>query len=340
MAYRFFSFLLFIATITSVQAQEDNLVPNPGFEERDDCDPNYGELDDAPPWKSPTMATPNVFHECTIVNDNPCPYPESQVLDPWIVGVPTNGPGCQSPHSGMGYGGFIPYAPSESDWLDWSEYLETQLLEPLIAGEVYHIRFYLSLAERSSRAISSIHVLLSPDNIEEYSATNTTLPILPSLANDIQTYIDDKDEWTLLQWEFIANGDEQYLYIGNFTSNEDTPSINAIPSDVIDEGHYENMAYYYIDDVYVGQTPLSIWQEENTEFALFPNPVENNLKITGKNIEQVVIYNGLGKLVKQVLLPFPMNSVDVKTEGLSSGIYYCLLQLDNGEIIKKKILKR
>ncbi|WP_306640582.1 T9SS type A sorting domain-containing protein [Sanyastnella coralliicola] len=339
MIYRFSISLVFLLVVCSLRAQVDNLVPNSSFEERDECDPNYGELDDAPPWFSATMATPDVYHRCTVVLDDDCPYPENQTLDPWLFGVPVSAFGCQEPRSGDGYAGFLPYSPGPQAWNDWSEYLAVELQDVLNEGEVYYIRFYLSLAERSSKATSAIQVLLVDSLLSQYSGLNSTIPVAASLSNTPSNFIDEKDDWTLLQWEYVAQGGERYLYIGNFIPNSETPTINAIPSDVIDENHFDDDAYYYIDDVYIGQTPVSVSEDIVERVRVFPNPFQSSLTVNGFGAETFQIYDAKGVVVLEGDLINSKFDNRINTANLDVGFYLIVIYFENNVEYIERILK-
>lgn len=56
--------------------------------------------------------------------------------------------------------------------------------------------------------------------------------------------------------EFIAEGGEKYITIGNFTSNEDT-KFEKVKKDKAYTKEYYAYAYYYIDDVSIMMVPQS-----------------------------------------------------------------------------------
>jgi len=74
------------------------------------------------------------------------------------------------------------------------------------------------------------------------------------------------------------------------------------------------------------------------DFAVFPNPAEDNLTIrTKQNIEKILIYNTLGKLIKE-LIP-NNNNQEINVSDLTAGMYLIQIQAHNKQTIKKFIKK-
>src|SRR6056297_331578 len=255
MIYRFTFFIVFSLYAFAAFSQPGNLVENPGFEFRPECDDNNAPISEAPPWFSPTGATPDLFHECAVQLEDPCPYPDMLYLDPWAFGVPTNAVGCQHPRTGAGYAGGLIVSMNPDPEFNYREYLGVQLITPMNEGETYLVRFYVSLAERSLWAIHALQVLFSNEYIAD-SMSESFLDIQPQLSNEEGNYLSDREEWMELSWEYTADGTEQYMYIGNFQSNAIVDTLLAVPDSIDSEDHFSS--YYYIDDVYVGTDLLSV----------------------------------------------------------------------------------
>lgn len=338
MIYRF-TFLLVFAFFAFISfSQPGNLIENPGFEYRPECDDNNGPLSEAPPWFNPTGATPDVFHECAVQLEDPCPYPEIVNLDPWFFGVPTNGLGCQEPKSGAGYAGLYFYYP-EIQGVEYREYLAAPLSEPLVSGETYLVRLYMSLAEMSLYAVHAIQVLFTPDAISEPS-TQGVLNYAPQLSHTEGAFITDRDNWVELSWEYAADGTEQYMYIGNFQSNAEIDTLYALPDNLDPEDHY-SVSYYYVDDVYVGSEVLSV-QSHNYffEVRLWPNPVDQVLTVEiDRTIEKFSLYTVLGSLIQDI----PQNRngrFSLNVSSLASGAYVLIATDQNGYKAAKHFVKR
>ena len=107
-----------------------NLVPNPGFETLLSCPPSYTAICSgfAPPWGCGNTATSDLFNACS---------------PPFVVGVPDNGFGSEPAFAGDGYAGIM----ARFITANYREYLQVQLLSPLVAGTWYNVSFYVSLAD-------------------------------------------------------------------------------------------------------------------------------------------------------------------------------------------------
>jgi hypothetical protein len=115
-----------------------NLVPNPSFEDYDECPYNQGHLH-APyvqHWADPTGTSSDYFNACATPN-----Y--------WIV-VPASVFGYQFPRTGDAYAGIILWG--DSFGLDFPvmsfphprEYVEVKLTEVLQADTLYCLEFFVS----------------------------------------------------------------------------------------------------------------------------------------------------------------------------------------------------
>jgi len=337
MIYRFTFFLVFVLNAWVAVAQPGNLVENPSFEFRPECDDNNGPLEEAPPWFNPTGSTPDVFHECAVQLEEPCPYPDNVFLDPWAFGVPTNAIGCQEPRSGSGYAGVFFHNPTTLGF-DFREYLGIPLSETLNAGETYYIRFFVSLAERSVWAVHAFQVHFSQDSISEPQSLGF-LNLEPQLSHTEGDFVTDKEGWTEISWEYTASGSEEYIYIGNFQSNEEIELFYALPDSINSEDHYAG--YYYIDDVYIGTDLLSLEERANFfEFNLWPNPTYGILKMESeRELKSIRIFSALGKLVMQENF-LGLKSVELDVEHLASGMYTLIATHQDGNAVTKRFVKR
>ena len=319
-------------------AQPGNLVENPSFEFRPECDDNNGPLEEAPPWFNPTGASPDVFHECAVQIEDACPFPDEVNLNPWLFGVPTNVLGCQEPVSGAGYGGLYTYGPNVLGF-DFREYLAVPLSKTMVAGETYLVRFYVSLADRALYAIHALQVLFSADVILEESSLGV-LNYSPALSHTAGDYITDKDTWTELSWEYTAVGTENYMYIGNFQPNSDIDTLFVLP-DSINTLWYFDDAYYYVDDVYVGTEALTVL-ERNNQFSLEirPNPASEALTISSDiQIHKLSVYSVDGKLIHHDSNRW-VGKRNLDINAFAAGIYILSVSAEKGNIANQKFVKR
>ena len=325
-------------------AQSPNLVPNGSFETRIECIWNDGDISDAPPWFNPTRATPDLFHECAVVNDEPCPYPEQAFLDPWAYGVPTNALGCESPYDGEGYAGLFVYGPSVNGHDGYKEYIGVRLTNPLVAGNQYTVKFYLSLAERAGNAIWNIQVYFDPDSIFQPDSIimpyDSYLDVNPQLSGTPGEYITNYNGWHEMAWDYTASGDETFMYIGNFQPDSETDSLYVLEHGP--EEHYHQFSYYYIDKIEVREGTLSSIDENKDEsyFQIFPNPTSGLLKAKcSKPINSFQIFDMQGKLIMQKK-QIQMEIVDIDISSMADGIYYLNVTTIQDDQIIRKIVKR
>ncbi len=231
---KWFVICFFVTRICSAQ----NLVPNPSFEEFTKCpisfstDPlHFGPNN----WSSATKGTPDYFNKCSISE----------------MDVPRNWAGVSFAHSGVGYAGIYAWNNTKHNY---REYVQCKLNEPLKPGVFYDLQFYYRLASYSVYAIDRIGLALldSPikvnhDSLLEVSPTLTKINKLETLTN----------EWYRATRTIQAKGGEQFLVIGNFSSNQETESMKI----EYREGKslmLGGSAYYYIDDVLVAPTNIPV----------------------------------------------------------------------------------
>lgn len=205
-------------------AYNQNLVPNPSFEDLSYC-PNDISLicsGIATPWQCGTLGTCDYFHSCATVL--------------W-AGVPVSDLGYQLTHTGEAYAGVICRWQTNN----YREYLLVQLNAPLVADVWYNVSFYVSLADQSC-GIEKIGAYLSV--ISPYQDINTQLDFIPQVESN-GGYITDTKNWVLISGCFQAEGGEKFLTIGNFHPDSETPFTPSCNQNL----DYFDHAYYYVDDV-------------------------------------------------------------------------------------------
>lgn len=238
---RLFFFFILVLLTWRLQAQV-NLIPNPGFENYDQCpigvaNMPYNTTLTVQDWFSPTLASPDYFHSCNTNN---------------TAGVPVNTYSYQPARNGNGYAGLM-LMRKGNNANEWHEYVETPLLEPLVAGQYYCFTYYLNAAfiYENNFTLDSVSSLYT-DAIGVYVSKNKLLdsitgaiPVTPQWVNTPGNFITDTAGWVKLTGVYLATGGEKWLTIGNFSSDAATAYIEADP------GAPANLffAYVYIDDV-------------------------------------------------------------------------------------------
>jgi gliding motility-associated-like protein len=348
---KYFLLCFSIMAGTLVKAQQ-NLVPNPSFEEYSDCPGGASELYKTTAWFSPTNATPDYFN-----GNLSCPLSAGS--------VPKNELGFQYARTGTAYAGFFIEGNTSANHIDppYREYIETKLLEPLKAGYNYKVEFFVSICKYDSDPIAgpsswifldatdgvgaylSMESLIGHSNFPAYGEPLNITPQIQNPKGNVlhdTTTINGRTDWMNISGIYKANDNEEFLTIGGFTP--DSLSRVELSSYPHDPAWYA--CYYYIDDVSVTCLNCdSVYVPPNEVFipdAFSPNGDGNNdvLFVRGNNIKtmHIAIYDRWGEKV------FESNDQSTGWDGTYKGkelnssvfMYYCTWKyLDGGEFRQK-----
>ena len=237
---KFFSILLigFISFLSFSQDDTDrNLVPNGSFENIQGKLKKLGCIENAEGWYSPTGVRADIY----------TPSKKSPEID-----VPVNVFGKEEAKDGESYAGIVAF--SYGNKVPRS-YMYAKLESPLKKGQKYCVKFYVSLSETSKYASNQVgaHFSSKPlgtdqkvSIIEETHVLQAENKVFNAMYN-----------WDEVCAEYVANGGEKYITIGNFTSDGDTKyEKNRKSKEYRDQ---KIQAYYYIDEVAVKLvTPESV----------------------------------------------------------------------------------
>ncbi len=224
----FISFNLCLFGQQGSRSLQPNIVPNPGFERLSSSPIGWfykGKhfTDVMKYWNSPTGASPDVFG------------PKVRVPGHWAE----KGFGLQSPRSGNNMVGLTSYGCTNGK-PHCREYIEIQLLEPLVIGQNYYAEYWVAHLPRSLQANNlgmSFHVEKTDEAIAlllDYPPVILSEKILQPPANG----------WMKVSGHFTAKEAANYLIIGNFFPDSLTRTRYT------QDDHF-NFAYYYIDDVLI-----------------------------------------------------------------------------------------
>jgi hypothetical protein len=311
-----FSFLLCFA-LSEVNGQV-NLVPNPSFEEYSQCpDPTIlnpipnTTLELANGWTSPNGFSPDYFNVCSLNNNS----------------IPDNDFGYQTARTGNAYVGLIDMLE-----IDSREYIQSELINELIVGKEYFVKFYVSLSENCPFASNDIGVYFS--NLPITSTNLQVFQYIPQIANNSETNpLTDIENWSEVSGSFVANGGEKYITIGNFNNDTSTDTTH------LNQG-WNGRSYHFIDDVTVtcsdcnlGISDISISDKIN----ICPNPASDFLHINSQNkIENIEIYDFFGQLIFSQQ-NFPNEEYVLNIEKINSGLYFVKIRTEFAETIKKMV---
>jgi gliding motility-associated-like protein len=236
--------------------QAQNLVPNPGFEEYNNCppdrsaivySPDYSVFPTAKWWVSALYnTTPDYYHTCAT---NP------------LVTLPKNTYNdYQAPRGGNACAGFSMMSgfPKQPELSDYREYLETKLTQPLEAGKRYYVSYFVNMTYHLPDGYVQLAIDMAGARLTDtqlnfsypFSEPLLFLPGPPDVFNPRNTFITDTASWTKIGGLYTAHGGEQWLTLGYF---KDSLPINTllIYSPVPDPDSIHVACYMNIDDVCV-----------------------------------------------------------------------------------------
>ena len=137
--------------------------------------------------------------------------------------------------------------------------------------------------------------------------------------------LQDAEEWNSVEAE--ENGNEFSYELTDLTTN----------------ATYVYRAYavaYSGEVVYAEEMSFTTNYDDVNELAaasyeIYPNPVKNTLTIKGDMMNQVMIYNSVGQLVRTINCDTDNLVVDVNA--LQNGVYFISIMNNNGEVSTNRV---
>lgn len=288
-----------------------NLVPNPSFEDTLNCSGPWSggaSLEIAFPWFNPNSATTDYFAN----NNSNCGY---QYYN-------------QNPRTGNAYAGFFGYL------VQTREYLEVRLDSSLQQGVKYCLSFYISRNEACGGATDRIGAYFSNDSL--LGITPYNFPVQPQIETTSGILITDTLQWIEVSGEYIAQGGENYLTIGNFRDTSE--SIWQI----VDSNNILcNHAYYYIDDVSLLSCSLSSAENHINENEIIEvHYYHDFIGVQYKGVCTLVDYtliDSKGSIIKFDSSEKNNSNFKLYKREFHSGIYLLYINC-NATIYSKKII--
>lgn len=239
--------VLVLLQVVVINAFSQNLVPNNSFEDgQPQCGPtnfpdDYGIY--ATHWECPTNGTTDLF-------STQLPQHCFSCMPGWYfppyMGVRT---GQQLPRTGNEFAGVFAYSHQHPE--DWREYLQTQLLEPLEKGKTYCGEMYISLADRVQVAVDKMGMAFRTKRTRIYAFANVLQLKSKVIYPDV---LQDSINWTQVRGNFVADSAYTHLLIGNFFHRDNLTKVVLQGKPKL----YEDMSYYFVDDVSVIRIPDEI----------------------------------------------------------------------------------
>lgn len=221
--------IVYVVCFKSELCSQPNLIFNPSFEQLDTCRtgaPAFFSFD-LYGWYS--YSTADLYSDCGISTS---------------FNVPNNRIGFQYPVSGNNYAGIQTYCMRVPFCNDFKEYITGQIISPLKQGKTYCGSIFVSLPDTATIGCNDFGLAFT-QSIPTAPFGQTLSSIVPQIANNPATNpLTDKINWMEIKGSFVANGDEQFITIGNFklAAQSDTIDLNF-------ETYFLHESYYYIDDV-------------------------------------------------------------------------------------------
>lgn len=173
--------------------------------------------------------------------------------------APENVNGYQYPRTGEAYAGFTVFPSIFSQPPEAREYLEVELLEPMVTDTFYSVKMYVSLANDYKAACDCVSVWFTETVVDAGIecppvAVSPFVEGFPQLVTPEGHYLADTAGWMELCWIYKATGGEKFMTIGSFEERDEMGII------AVNGGNGNGPGYYYFDDISVEKVP---WHEVN-----------------------------------------------------------------------------
>jgi outer membrane protein OmpA-like peptidoglycan-associated protein len=251
--------ILVVLCMFDTEAQEENLIPNPSFEEYSGVPlgwfyngNQFSRL--IKYWYSPTLASPDVFG------------PEVIVPQHWKK----KGFGDQKPFDGNSMIGITVYGCAEGK-PHCREYIQSHLNESLVVGQKYKVSYWIAHLEHSLFS-DKIGVLFTKDAVR--LDEDSVLPGNPQVYSE-HILQPSRMNWKKEEGFFTADSAFNFITIGNFYSDDENKTFGK-------DNKYK-YAYYYLDKIELVKVPPII-QPELPKDDLSLQKLELGKKIELKNI--------------------------------------------------------
>lgn len=289
---------------------QQNLVPNPGFEQYKVCPEKANTTlvagyEVVTNWFSVSEASPDYFNGCAKNTQ---------------VGVPRNFTGFMNARSGKGYIGLILRADPKiyHGSANYTEHIQTKLTAPLRKNRLYCFEIWICLGKNSTIAAKDFGVYFSKEQIA-FPNPPDSLPE-PHIAFPGDEYLTNTTQWIPLRGIYKAEGGERYLTIGNYE-----PWV---------EGRFERLresfspvdlkefAYYIFDDVSLieirkpsqcecNMVTIKKPDQKDVKTEVEPEPREEKNEFEDVKVgESFILQNIFFDFDKSVLLPASFPELD------------------------------
>ena len=229
--------IFLLLAVFGLDANAQNLVPNHSFEDTVSCPTGMAQFSAVASWFNPTTGSPDYYNRC---------YGELP-SGSFGAGIPANEIGYQEAQDGDAYAGLLTFYGG-NEFSNFREYIAIELNGELEGGIEYYWCMYVSLADSVEYYSNNIGIAFTYEMATDFSTPYMLLelPVYDNWDSPVSDYVN----WTKIGGVFTAEGGENFLYIGNFFSDNETEAVKFQDNDV-----GEASAYYFIDNVYLGTHP-------------------------------------------------------------------------------------
>jgi hypothetical protein len=258
----YWSFLLLFLINLNLRGQ-GNLVPNPGFEIHSNCPGGSSQVYFATPWREYNSA--DYYDTCAGSNG---------------YDIPKNFEGFQYPHNGEAYCGLFTFIGTPNLHFNYREFLQVKLDDTLKANSNYCIDYFVNLADTSRFSCSNIGMYFSSTTISPITLSGLFFIInyTAQVENDpVNNPISDTMNWIEISGDYLAQGGETYITIGNFDKDS-----NSTWQD-LQNGSNLPEAYLFIDDI-------SIYEKADANAGVQHSICKNDSIRIGNNPKQGISY--------------------------------------------------
>jgi hypothetical protein len=215
------SCLLFILLVNNNASKAQlNYIPNPSFEQLKDSVKWNSYVDLANPWLR------------VKVQGNACLYSKKHSYKNYLSSAPCNKRDrlCKYPRTGDTYCILTMYehAISAFDTLQRAAIMTVPLKSVLTANSNYCITFYIGFTARAQIAVKNIDVYLSQDTIACPSWVKWLIQPAQIRYSPASGYLADSVNWVKCQMNYTAQGNEQYLSLGQMSPMSMVDTIQGL----------------------------------------------------------------------------------------------------------------
>lgn len=221
-----FLLFTFVFWFSALVGWSQNLAPNAGFENYNSLPNNYCQWDHCVTWNNVngntgcgTSGTPDYYHTNSTGS----------------VSLPNIGTGIDA-NSGNAIMGFLTW--SGTLYPEYREYIAAPLTQPMIAGQVYTVSFYLANGDTPYYGYGSNNIGMHFSNGALSQISNEVINVIPQVEI---TNVFFSNNWQLFTFTFTPTSNFTHITIGNFKDDANTMAQMYYPN--------QGRAYYHIDDI-------------------------------------------------------------------------------------------